>query len=302
MAEYNWGVNEAVKHNLTKVHIPLTCSHGPGDLCDSFFGVGVDAEYTQEEIDLAMELGHLKRIDILGTPTPSKMAEFVKEHPEDNVVFYFEETRSTSDYANTRGWWREKLLKAQKTTAWEQFAGVRYNPDVVNVALHLRRGDIMKSVGVPGKESIMKRYTVNQFYIDAFTTLLSLFPPGTLEGYFFSEGDPKDFQDILDAHPTAHLMLTGTALSDLRSLTESDILVTAKSGYSHLAATLSDVMVVAGPFWGSYAYLPSVVFADEKSSAAFDAAEFAAVWNNRTAEERKGAIAVVPKGYVPKRP
>ena len=66
LAEYNFGLVESFKHNLTRIHLPLLCAHGPEYDCDLFFGPGSGAVYTEQEFYLATRLGHLKRIRIFG--------------------------------------------------------------------------------------------------------------------------------------------------------------------------------------------------------------------------------------------
>jgi len=297
MAEYNWGLVESFKHNLTKVHLPINCGHGLGYDCDLFFGVGADAVYTKEEIDLATRMGLLKRVRIQGSATPSKMAEAVAAHPEDNVVFNFTETTSTCDYTDSHDWWINHLARASQNPLWqEKFASPKYSKDAINVALHIRRGDLMSSFGVPGKEKIIRiRYTVNQFYIDVFRSIQHAFPPGVkVVGHFISEGEPADFQDIADTFPEHKILLHGGSLDDFLQLKEADVIVTAKSGYSHLAASFSDAVVIALPFWCPYSYLPSVVKANENLEGGFNIGDFVRVWNERPEGLRKGVKAVMP--------
>ena len=105
-------------------------------------------------------------------------------------------------------------------------------------------------------------------------------------GHFISQGEMEEFQDIADTFPDHHVNLNGGVLDDFRLIMEADIIVTAKSGYSHLAASLSESMIIALPFWGSYDYLPSVVMAREDLEDGLDIREFVEVWNRRPRRTR----------------
>jgi len=300
LAEYNWALAEGVRYNLTKVHMPLNCAHGPGYDCNLFFDPGVDEEYTEDEINLATRMGLLKRIRVHGTASEEKMKEFVIAHPEDNIVFNFTETRTNSNYGLTRDWWRDHLSRAKNNPEWvRKFRDPNYDRKAINVALHIRRGDLMKSFGVKGKERNIKlRYTHNNFYITVLTSIKRAFPGKRVVGHFISQGEAQDFQDIVEAFPNDLVLLNGEVLDDFRFLMESDIVVTAKSGYSHLAASLSDAVVIALPFWSTYSFLPSVVHADETLEEGFNLAKFARVWNARTPRLRKHLRASFPRRYV----
>lgn len=236
-----------------------------------------------------MEMGHLKRVFIEGSATTPKLRDAVLAHPEDNVVFELEETRSVSNYEITGPLWRKAMKKAMKNKAWQKkFPGPEFDETKINVVLHLRRGDMVRK---PKAAVLKKRYTGNQFYISVLASIKKLFPKGMVVGHFISQGDdPKEFEDIQQAFPKDNIFLNSPVFLDFRRMIEADVLVTAKSGFSHLAAALSDKMIVALPFWSSYSYLSSVVYADEENSDGFTLDEFADVWNKRPLTERKGLL------------
>lgn len=288
LAEYNWGINQAMEYNLTRVYTPLTCPNKAQLSCNDFFGVGINENFTLKLIDWNIKEGYLKKV-VIDEPDQEKLKEVVMAHPENDVVFAVAKKCPENDYSRSRTWWREKMRLARETPVWAQNpSSVKYDPASINVALHLRRGDIMRKPGL-----VKQRFTGNEFYINTLQTLQSLFPNNQVVGHFFSQGNRLEFADIEGRFPGHPIILTGTPLGDFRGMMESDILVTAKSGFSHLAAVMSDVMAVAIPFWASYDYLPSVIMADVNSTLGFDPAEFVRVWNIRTPEQRKGALAVL---------
>jgi len=291
VADYNWGLTESLRYNLTKVHLPIKCGHDIGFDCEDFFDAGVDTVYSMEEINLATRMGLLKRVRIHGLATYPKMAETMAAHPEDNIVINITETTSTCDYTNSRDWWRNRLARASQSPFWhKKFSSPKYSKEAINVALHIRRGDIIPTVGLPPAV----RYTTNQFYIDVFRSIQRVFPPGVkVVGHFISEGEPADYQDIADTFPEHKILLHGKSLDDFLLLKEADVIVAAKSGYSHLAASLSDAMVIALPFWCPFHYFPSVIMADENLRG-FNMSDFVRVWNERPEGLRKGVKAMMP--------
>lgn len=295
LAEYNWGLTRCLELNLTKVHIPVKCSHDFLDIpCNDFFGLGMNERITETLINQAINGGQLKRVVI--EAKDNEKAEAIRllnaavvAHPEDGVVFVVNKTHEY-DFSRTRKWWQNRLVMAkEKSPTWAEYPSLaKYDPTCINVALHIRRGDVVL-------KSLLNRFTANEFYIKTFKILESLFPNHRVVGHFFSQGEIEDFVDISESLPGHPIYLKGTALGDLRGLMDCDILVGAKSGYSYLAAMLADMMVVALPTWfADYSYMTSVVMADEMSENPFDAKEFVRVWNQRTPEQRKGALAELP--------
>jgi hypothetical protein len=114
-----------------------------------------------------------------------------------------------------------------------------YKYDKLNIALHIRRGDIGKS----GNAS--NRYTSNTSVIQMVQNLIENLringvTENTIVFHVFSQGDANDFSDILEEFRNLEMYfhLDSSPFESFNGLVESDILVMSKSTFSYLAALL----------------------------------------------------------------
>jgi len=107
-----------------------------------------------------------------------------------------------------------------------------YNTNILNIALHIRRGDVVSHNS--------KRYTSNAIYLNIIRRLDKLnLPPHQF--HVFSEGRKEEFSDFRDV---ALLHLNGDALDTFHHLVKSDIFVMAKSSFSYSAALYSGGVII----------------------------------------------------------
>ena len=117
-------------------------------------------------------------------------------------------------------------------------------PDVpLRVAVHVRRGDVNE-----GENS--KRLTTlgitERTIADLTACLREQGLPFELE--LHSQGEEADFQLLLDNHAMT-LCLDLDPLETMKRLIQSDILITAKSSFSQIAAMMSEGEVIHQTFW-----------------------------------------------------
>jgi hypothetical protein len=156
--------------------------------------------------------------------------------------------------------------------------------DAFTVAVHIRRGDHLK-YGRRNVDFVAQRYVPNVAFVDLLGRVAETLKTGQIaararvvvlaEGARPGglvpdiDGDRTDFRAALpgvdvDVGPRE-------AVDAFDALCAADLVVTSKSGFSHLAATLcARPAVLAVPFWLDYACLPR----------ALELAETAAVFDN----------------------
>lgn len=113
---------------------------------------------------------------------------------------------------------------------------VSYNKQYNNIALHIRRGDV-------NNIKYRSRFSSNQQYIDILKKM-------NLDNsiiHIFSEGDEKDFQDIVEAFPNINTIMHINENIQLtfHHLVMSDVLVLAKSSYSYCAGLINKNIKIA---------------------------------------------------------
>lgn len=301
LAEYNWGIAISQRYNLIRIPTPIVCGHGPGPDCNLLVQPELGEKVTLKQVDEALKAGHLQEVVISDWPREKLVKQvLLSNYTGNNLVFHFTREWGEIDYSETRKWWLKKINRAKKSPKWI-FETPSYLQDgnrrKVVVTMHIRRGDLVKSFFKPGKEKLTAlRFTPNDHYTKVMEILHGLFPVGSLVCYVVSQGQPEEFQDITQRFPETMLRLNQKAVDDFIFLMNSDILVTAKSGFSHLAAVLAPetTMKIAIPFWGSYSYLENVIMTNnENDTLIFDPILLQEMWDKLPEKKKKGVTSLL---------
>ncbi len=121
------------------------------------------------------------------------------------------------------------------------------------IAIHVRRGDVS-----PAQNA--SRYTTDAEITDRIRLLQRHLPDA--ECRIYSEGIASDFQLFADLGCT--LRLGGDPLDILQEMAAADVLMTAKSSFSYVAALFNPNLVLYAPFW--HAMQPGWVSLDDKKA------------------------------------
>ena len=113
----------------------------------------------------------------------------------------------------------------------------------LRVAVHIRRGDAQE-----GKNA--KRLTTLETTKRTLSDLTRCLDEQDLafELELHSQGDSADFKPLLDTH-TMSLYLDTDPLVTMQRLIEADVLITARSSFSQLAAMMSEGEIIHQSFW-----------------------------------------------------
>ena len=116
------------------------------------------------------------------------------------------------------------------------------------VAVHVRRGDIMKTLVGNG---VLNRFIPDSFYLSFLQLLKPLVAPAEI--HVFSSLEGKFAESDFDGYRQlgAHVHLDGPAVEDWAHMAQADVLVVAPSSFSWVAGILNSRCVLA---FGSYAY------------------------------------------------
>ena len=143
-----------------------------------------------------------------------------------------------------------------------------YNPDHINIAVHIRRGDIV--VGqTTGEATLTKRWLTTEYFenivkdlSDALNgednrfsnvpKLLDSKKGKAVDFYLFSQGDPSEYKSF-EKYGNIHYCFDVPAMESFLHMVRSDILVTSKSSFSYKPALLADgVRICPKHFWHGY--------------------------------------------------
>lgn len=116
-----------------------------------------------------------------------------------------------------------------------------YDDDRVQVAVHLRRGD----VGSSGRFS--ERFTEDAAVLERLRKVLALIGPEGARVRLFSQGAPESFVAFTDLGATLHL--DDDVFETFHHFVRSDVLFLAKSTFSYLGGVIGGKTCIYEPFW-----------------------------------------------------
>ncbi len=182
--------------------------------------------------------------------------EFIQAHPEPNTVFRVSNNRfGDYEYASTRGWFRELYDKARQA----DLIALSYQPERFNIALHIRRGDLL-----PGRQfsDLATRMLPDSWYLAILDLIvrtthrplaIHIFSEGKHGVYQSEKGEPFSWAQYF-AHRghsvTEHI--DTPFLETFHHLLYADLFIGSKSGMSHLAGMLGSAVKLVPKLWHSY--------------------------------------------------
>ncbi|KHJ38162.1 hypothetical protein PBAC_17030 [Pedobacter glucosidilyticus] len=137
-----------------------------------------------------------------------------------------------------------------------------YDSDTFNIAVHVRRGDI-----VIGQESrnpnLLLRWQDNNYYVTVLKQALDkIVISKPIKIYLFSQGEVTDFPDF-DEFPNLHFCLDMNAQDSFLHMVYADLLITSKSSFSYKPALLNKGLKICPKnFWHGYPDSKDWLFAD----------------------------------------
>ena len=151
-----------------------------------------------------------------------------------------------------------------------------YDPDKLNIAVHVRRGDI--NVGNSANSNLKKRWLDNDYYENVLENVVKRISEddsfAILTGkkgcrpafYIFSQGSGSDFESFrrFETDGDLHFCLDMEDKASFLHMVRADVLITSRSSFSYKPALISDGIRICPPgFWHDYPNDEHWVVADE---------------------------------------
>ncbi len=114
--------------------------------------------------------------------------------------------------------------------------------DNIDIAIHIRRGDVVKNTFGPGK---IDRFIDNNFYKEVINKLLTNYPNYII--HIYSEGKVEDFS--IKEHSRIKFHLNENLITTYHSLVKAKVLIMARSSLSYSAGILNENKVYYMDFW-----------------------------------------------------
>ena len=127
-----------------------------------------------------------------------------------------------------------------------------YEPEHFNIAIHVRRGDIMTDAK---NENLTMRYLSNDYFEKVLQQTVERFAKTQdkpIHIYFFSQGRPEDFKEF-EHYENLHWCMDMGARESFLHMVYADVLVTSKSSFSYKPALLNQgIKICPENFWHGY--------------------------------------------------
>lgn len=141
-----------------------------------------------------------------------------------------------------------------------------YDKNNYNIAVHVRRGDIVQTTG-KNRDYLTKRYQGNEYFVHALETALScLSDKHNIQIYLFSQGEAGNFHEF-DKFDNLHFCLDMGAQESFLHMVYADALITSRSSFSYKPALLNrGIKFCPANFWHGYPKTKDWVLLDEDGS------------------------------------
>lgn len=251
----NWisGYCWAKQLGLKFAHLPFSTA-----AWDEFLGFGKE----ETQVSTLKKKGwHIRRIPYFkwnDAQTIELTRNIISSYSGKKIIILCEQDQGYHNLYDVMG-----DLKAKFYAATAQQKGrLKYDSAHFNVAIHVRRGDIMSDLT---NENLAMRYLSNDYYEKVLQQVVERYTqlqPKPVHVYFFSQGKQKDYPEFF-CFDNLHWCLDMGAQDSFLHMVYADLLITSKSSFSYKPALMSNgIKVCPEKFWHTYPNTPDWIMCD----------------------------------------
>lgn len=240
----NWiaGYWYARQFGLKFAHIPFSTKQW-----DDFLGFG----YGETQVtDLKKQGYKIRKLPLFNEKNDKEVLRLnkliIQSYAGERVVFVAEQDQFYRDQFGVMADIQKKFYNAPA----RKNDRLIYSPDNFNIAIHVRRGDIMAN---PANPNLAMRYLSNDYFEKVLRQVIeNIQIDKPVHIYFFSQGKPEDYPEFA-SYPNLHWCLDMDAQSSFLHFVYADLLITSKSSFSYKPALLNKgIKVCPKNFWHGY--------------------------------------------------
>ena len=272
----NWmaGYHLAKEFGLIFANIPFTRYHHPNvpTLWNDFFGFGIGEAQYKDLLQQGYKKILLPQFSELLPGQIDVIKKIIASYTDEKVVFLCEQDQFYRDLHTLIPDLQQKFYAAPA----RELDKLMFDNKNFNVAIHVRRGDIMAD---PSNPNLAMRYLRNDYFQKVLSQVIEMVKTDKpVHIWFFSQGKPEDYPEF--AHfPNLHWCMDMGAQASFLHMVYADLLITSKSSFSYKPALLNrGIKVCPENFWHGYPDSNDWVMVDNhgnvrwKSSSPFMAA------------------------------
>ena len=250
----NWiaGYWFAKVFELGFAHIPFS-----SEKWEKFFEFGSGEILLDNLIRQGYKVKRLPKFDENDIESLSLIKQIIASYTGKKVVFVAEQ-----DQVNQAQYGIMDVMKAKYYNAeYRRSEHLLYNSDHYNIAIHIRRGDIMSD---PDNPNLAMRFLANDYYERVLQQILKrLSTTKDVHLYLFSQGSPKDYAEF-EKFDNLHWCLDMNPQDSFSHMVFADLLITSKSSFSYKPALISNgIKVCPKNFWHLYPDTSDWILADD---------------------------------------
>ena len=241
----NWisGYWFARQFGLQFAHIPFSKKKW-----ETFLGFG-ENEISVEDL---LQKGYKKvRLPLFDESNPVEVAlnkKIIQSYNQQQVIFVAEQDQF---YKNQFGVMDDIQHKFYHAAARKEDK-VIFSKEYFNIALHVRRGDIVVDKQQLN-QNLQMRWQDNNYFKNVLKGVVeSNLANKPIAIYLFSQGNVEDFPEF-ELFDNLHFCLNMNAQDSFLHMVNADLLITSKSSFSYKPALLSNgIKLCPRDFWHSY--------------------------------------------------
>lgn len=257
MANWIAGYWFAKQFKLKFAHIPFS-----SEKWERFLGFYQNEETINNLINKGYRLVKLQCFDENNKNEIERINKIINSYGGTKTIFIAEQDQFYHDQYGVI----DDIQKKFYSSPERQNNQLIYSKNNYNVAIHIRRGDIIQNIEHKNSNLTM-RYQSNTYFINALESALKyLKNKNNIHIYLFSQGTIEDFREFKKFN-NLHLCLSMNAQDSFLHMVYADALITSKSSFSYKPALLNrGIKFVPDNFWHGYPDKDDWIILDEKGN------------------------------------
>jgi hypothetical protein len=254
MANWIAGYWFAQKFGLKFAHIPFSSNKW-----EAFLGFYQGEETFNELKKKGYRVRRIQSFDEYNEEELKRIQKIVQSYLGTKTVFLAEQDQFYHDqYGNL-----DVIQKKFYSCPERKTDKLIYANDAFNIAIHVRRGDIIQKHG-ENNSNLAKRFQANDYFVNALKSALEIFKDkNNIHIYLFSQGKTEAYPEFAQFE-NLHFCLDMDAQESFLHMVYADALITSKSSFSYKPALLNrGIKFCPADFWHGYPDTEDFILLDE---------------------------------------
>lgn len=215
---------------------------------DEFLGFGTQEVNAKELLKKGWKKVVLPKFDENRKEEVQIIKNIISSYSGQRIVFYLEQDQFYHDQYGVMDEIQKKFYMVHDRTA----ENLKYCDEEFNIAVHVRRGDIVQMQGEDNPNLTM-RWMDNAYFVNALRyTLSTIQTEKKVHIYLFSQGTKEDYPEF-DEFSNVTFCLDMSAKESFLHMVYADALITSKSSFSYKPALLcKGLKICPANFWHGY--------------------------------------------------